>query len=128
MDDFTTRERKVIEAAWNALEYCASSTTSLGNELADGLKYETGSKTAGRQRIWAKALIVVAFHEGRYASTDDRRCWLHDAPGVSRGVRFGYLLGCSLHTWRPEMESGTNLEVKTQAASDTLKIASQRKA
>lgn len=127
MDDFTRKERMIIERAWSALEYCTEQTTSLAIELADSLKYETGSRTAGRPRIWAKALMVDAFHEGRYGSTEDRRKWLYDAVGVSRGIRFCYLLAASNHKWRPEIENGTNLEVKTQAAVDVYKAVITRR-
>lgn len=127
MVDFTRKERLIIESAWSALEYCAEASHSTQGELADALKYETGSKTAGRPRIWAKALIVDAYVEGRYGATEDRRKWLYQAAGISRGIRYGYLLACG-NTFRGEMEGHVNLQVKCRAAVDAYNAACTRRA
>jgi len=129
MADFTTKEKKTINDAWSALEYCADQDRSAASELADALKYETGSKTAGRPRIWAKALIIDAYVEGRYGNTTDRRVWLYNAIRLSRGVRFGYLLACSGTTWRNEVEEsqGVNLTSKLAAAVEAYKACLQRR-
>lgn len=119
MTDFPTKERKVIEAAWVALEYCAQSSRGAERELAESLKYETGSKTAGRPRIWAKALMVEAYREGRYGSTETRRKWLYDCLRVSPGIRYAYLLGCSAE-FRTEMETHIGLPGKIDAAVAAL--------
>lgn len=93
MRDFTRPERATIEEAWRAMEYAANFRTSVRNELADALKYEVGHRTAGRPRIWAKALILCAYREGKLANPEMRLTWLADCTGVSRGIRYGYLLG-----------------------------------
>lgn len=126
MTDFTAKERKVIEAAWFALAYCAETHTGTQIELADALKYETGSRTAGRQRIWAKVLIIDAYVEGRYGSTDERRNWLYSAARLSRGIRYGYLLACG-NTFQAETEARVGLEAKCRAACEAYEAACDRR-
>lgn len=125
--DFTAKERKIIDAAWSALEYCADMHHSTAVELTDALKYETGSKTAGRPRAWAKALIIDAYVEGRNGSTDDRRRWLYGAARLSRGVRYGYLLACS-DAFKTEWETSVDLVAKCQAAVDAYNATIRRRA
>lgn len=127
MSNFTPKETKTIIDAWCALEYCADQDRSAAGELADALRYETGSKTAGRPRIWAKVLIIDAYVEGRYGSTQDRRHWLQTAIRLSRGVRFGYLLACG-HAWRNDVEESVSLAPKLAAAVAAYRTCLQRRA
>lgn len=126
MSDFTSKERRLIDHAWLALEYCAQARHTATIELADMLKYETGAKTAGRPRIWAKALMVEAYMEGRFGSSEDRRKWLYNALHVSRGIRYAYMLGCS-NEFTTAMEDNSGLVRKCQVAVETLNGARQTK-
>lgn len=126
--DFTRKERGIVEAAWLALDYCADTAKGIGVsiELADMLKYETGSKGAGRPRHWAKALMIDAYYEGCYGSSEDRRKWLRKALHISRGIRYAYMLGAS-DEFRAEPMGAVNLEVKCQAARDAYNAVCQRR-
>lgn len=127
--DFTRKERKVVEAAWSALEYCADTAKSNGtaNELADMLKYETGSKTAGRPRHWAKMLMIDAYCEGRSGDTGQRRVWLYTCLHISRGIRYAYLLGCA-DEFRDEPQNLVQLMPKCLEAVQTYNRVCERRA
>ena len=127
MAEFTATEVKAINEAWTALEYCAQVHHTVERELADALQYETGSKTAGRLKIWAKALIVDAYIEGRYGSSEERRKWLYGALRISRGIRYGYMLGCSAE-FKTEMEKHIDLIAKCEKAVAIYNDCIQRRA
>ena len=90
--EFTAKEKRAIDKAWDQLVYIASHSWGASHDLGQALKHEKASRGLTR----AKAILVRAAVEGANGFRNGSEAVASELFGYSRGCLYAQLLGADV--------------------------------